>query len=326
MTVAFVLKKWLGRAARACVVVSLFLLTPTMASAAVGPVSMTAAATGTPLTLTNTEALPGGDVATTWTAPDGSVVKAAGLPGSVVSLTTTINGLVASVAPPPNAPDSIQAYNASGRSLYAEATAVGFSASAARSMALADGAAVPATANGASLPASSAGTIFNSNCATVWGGPDPDVKNIYGHSCLVQTWLQTGAGNCGCWYSSNKITTTGYSEGTPNLTQLQGWNCYCNGHSYTTVAWAPSATRNEGTPTTYTLTAGFGGLSTSIQETQYPATLKPIVGKPSGGSFGSQWNGSNGHYTEDSANSVAIVHTCVYCTGDSTARVGIGWA
>jgi hypothetical protein len=169
-----------------------------------------------------------------------------------------------------------------------------------------------------------AASIFNSACATVYGDQQGAVDVITGTSCLVQRWVQTGAGNCGCWYSSNTITSTGESIATyQNITQLSAYNCYCNGHSYTTVGWSPSASHPVGTPTTYTLSAFWGPFSASVQETEYPGTLSPYG--PSGGQFGSTWNGSNDDYTYDSANSVSLVHTCVYCTGDAYDYVGIGW-
>jgi hypothetical protein len=304
------------------------LCVPAAASAAPQPNQMSLAAGSAPVVLTASAPVQGGDVVTTWTG-DGLVVKAAGAPGSVLSVTKTgTNSAVVSVTPPAGSSDSSEAYDTAGRSVYWDALAVGDSAAQAATAARSAGVAVPGvTSTPTSTALTAASSIFNSACASIEGDKVGDFDVIDGQSCLVQSWLQTGSGTCGCWYSANTITSTGYSiSGDQNITQLQGWYCYCNGYTYTRVAWAPAATRSEGNPTTYTLSATYGGFGASVSETQYPQTLAPYF--PNGeneAAFGSTWNGSNDNYTYDAANSVAIVHTGVGSPGAATDWVGIGW-
>lgn len=285
---------------------------------------MSLAAGSLPLVLTRSVPIQGGDVATTWSG-SGVVVKAAGPPGSVVNLQQIApHRAVVSVMPPAFATDSAQAYAQAGRSIYSDALAVGDTPTQAAAVARSMGAAAP----GASNPLVASGSIFNSGCANVNGDYlGNGLYAIIGQACIIQRWLQTGSGGCHCWYSSNSVQGTGYSDsGDTDITQLQGWYCYCNGHTYTRDAMSPQTPINVGSPTTYTLTATWLGFGVSISESQYPQTLKPYW--PNGienAAAGSTWNGSNKNYISDAANSVAIVNPGVGSPGAAGVYVGVGW-
>lgn len=301
--------------------------TPALAAADTTPTTgqpmplMSLAPGSLPFTLTQSANVPGGHVATTWSGPGGVVVRAAGDPGSTVDVVQTgPNSFDATVTPPPSAPSSAASYAASGSSVYYDARAVGDTPAEAAAAANSAGASVPGSPSSSTPSAmASSGSIFHSNCATEYkyGGL------ISTKACVVQKWLQTGSGSCGCWYSSNTVTSSGTAQSGDRLYSLRASFCYCNGYAYRTVGWSPSASRSVGSPTTYTLTAIFGPFSASVQETQYPGTLNPNW--PNGtnnAAFGSDWNGSAGNGSSVSANSVALVNPGVGSPGDASARVG----
>lgn len=280
--------------------------------------SMTLAPNSLPLTLEQTAPIAGGDVVTTWTG-GGLQVKVAGRPGSSVQVTQSATGASVVVSAPAGASLTTQQYANSGRSLLAEQQAVDPEAALANPILAAAAAvrpkAVAAAANGP----------FNTVCADVNSGGSLPINE--GSACLVQTWLQTGSASCGCWYLSNVITSTGVNYSTDtDLTNLSAWYYWGNGHTYTRGGWQPSATINEGSPTTYTLSAAYGGFGASVQELQYPATLSPqFPNTMANAAFGSNWYGSNNDYTYDSANSVAIVNTGVGSPGAANVGVGLQW-
>ena len=302
-------------------VLAALLAAPSAGAAAVPTAAsrMTLDAGSVPMTLVQTAVLPGGDVSSTWGA-DGARVQAAGAPGSRVSLRRVgTNSVLASIDPPATPAMTPDRYAASGRSVYWDALGAGMTRSEAVRVAQSVGASIPPAAH---VPgAAVAGSIFNSVCTTVHGGY---YNAIWGTSCLVQSFLQRLPGQ---WYIENQVTTSGQSprSGLQPLTQLQGWYCYCaNGFTYTRVGWSPSASRQVGTPTTYTLSAGYGGFSVSVSETQYPNTLGPVfpsgVGQPA---FGSVWKGSN--HAIDDANSVAIIHNGPGSPSNARVNVEIWW-
>ena len=301
----------------------------TAMAAAPAASAMTLAAGSAPMTLTSTARIAGGDVSTTWKA-NGAEVRSAGLPGSRVSLARTgKDSLRASTAPPATATASPARYARSGRSVYWDALGAGMSKAAAVKMTLAMGDRLPAAAHVSAVPTiTMTANIFNSVCTTTYGGAPYNI--IWGTACLQQSYLETKPG---AYYLNNQVITSGasgYQSGvylSEPLTLLYGNYCWCgNGYTYTRVGWDPTVTRPEGSPTTYTLSATYDGLGTSLSETEYPATLTPIY--PSGvnePAFGSEWQGSQENETVVAANSVAIVHEGPGAPGPARVVVGIRW-
>ncbi|MGD0683987.1 MAG: hypothetical protein ABSA03_02615 [Streptosporangiaceae bacterium] len=289
---------------------------------------MVLAAGSAPMTLAHAVSLPGGDVSTTWKA-NGAEVKSAGRPGSRVSLAITgRDSLRAWTAPPSAAAASPQQYARSGRSVYWDALGAGMSKAEAVKITLSLGDRLPAAAHVQAAPKFLTPDIFNSACTTTYGGAPYNI--IWGQACLQQSYLESKPG---AYYLNNQVETSGssgYESGvylSEPLVLLYGNYCWCgNGYTYTRVGWSPSHTYNEGSPTTYTLSAAYDGLGASVSETQYPATLTPIY--PSGvnePAFGSEWQGSNENGIVDDANSVAIVHEGPGAPGPARVVVGITW-
>lgn len=295
------------------------------APAATSPMAL--AAGSVPMTMVSATRIRGGDVATTWrtNGPHGVEVRSAGLPGSEVDLATASrDSATARIAPPASAAAMTpRQYAKSGRSVYWEALAAGMSKAQAVKTTLELGDRLPAAAHVKAVPKFITPDVFYSACATTYGGT---VDAFYGQACIQQSYLESQPG---AYYLNNQVTTSGGSQ-VPgwDLTSLSGNYCWCNnGYKYTRVGWSPSSSIDEGSPTTYTLTATFGIFSASIQEDQYPASLNPIW--PSGinePAFGSEWIGSNTSPSVDSANSVAIVHEGPGSPGPADVAVNITWA
>ncbi len=294
-----------------------------LAAPAASPMAL--AAGSVPMTLVHAASLRGGDVSTTWEA-NGAEVRSAGLPGSRVFLAITgRHSLKAWTDPPSAAAPTPEQYARSGRSVYWDALAAGMSKAEAIRTTLALGDRLPAAAHVSAIPKFRTPNIFNSVCTTATGYVDGHAA-VFGTACLQQSYLESKPG---AYYLDNQVTSTGYTllTGFDDLTRLTGSYCWCNnGYTYTRVGWSPTSTITKGSPTTYTLSANWGGFSISVQEMQYPETLSPNF--PSGISepaFGSQWNGSNNNYTYDSANSVAIVHEGPGAPGPARVNVAISW-
>ncbi len=172
---------------------------------------MTLAPGSVPLTLTQSAYVPGGHVATTWTG-DGLVVHAAGDPGSTVDVVQTgPNSFEGTVSPPPSALIFGTSDAASGGSVYYDAEAVGDTSAQGAAAATAAGVSTPGSPSlSTASPAASSGSIFHHNCVNMYkyGGL------ISAQACVVQKWVQTGSGSCGCWYSSNTVTSTGTLRAT----------------------------------------------------------------------------------------------------------------
>ena len=274
-----------------------------------------------PMSLVRSVALHGGDVLTTWKV-NGLEVRAAGMRGSQVALVRAgRDSASAWVAPPSAAAVSAARYARSGRSVYWDALGAGMSKAEAVKLTLALGDRLPVAAHVNATPATpDIHNIFYSSCATVWETFTVTSTGSPASSSPISSPSRAD-------YLNNQVTTSGASNYTVPLVQLKGSYCWCgNGYTYTRVGWSPSATINEGNPTTYTLTAGGAGFSASIQETQYPQSLSPIF--PSGvnePAFGSEWQGSNANGTVDSANSVAIVHEGPGAPGPAIVKVSITW-
>jgi hypothetical protein len=277
------------------------------APAAASPMALAAGSVS--MTLVRQTPVSGGDVATTWRAggAHGVEVRSAGLPGSQVGLAVVgRDSANAWIAPPASAAAMSPArYAKSGRSVYWDALAAGMSKAQAVKATLELGDRLPAAAHVSAAPKVITPNVFFSACTTAYAGI---YDEFYGTACIQQSYLESQPG---AYYLNNQVTSSGGSEIQGfNLVMLSANYCWCdNGYTYTRVGWSPSASIPEGSPTTRTLTAAWGGFSASIQATIYPQSLNPIF--PSGvtePAFGSEWLGSDTSPIVDSANSVAIVH------------------
>lgn len=229
--------------------------------------------------------MPDGDVATTWLGASGTVeARGAGPAGSQAVVSPAISSVTSQgaaiystsaelVVPQPPAGTSLttiaEEYAASGPSVYWDAIGAGATPAVAAEMTEADGLSVPSAPGPTTTDVTpDGGTIYNSACITKYAGID---DLIQAEMCVVQSYLQQGP----AIYVENQNTTSGISAiSNEPLSALDGYYAWGpTGGTYNRVGWSPAATISEGTPTTYTLSASYGGFGASVQETQYPDTL-----------------------------------------------------
>ena len=270
-----------------------------------------------PLTLLSTRALSGGNVLTEWAAP-GLTINVASEPGATVSLIPVAadpgqESLMLVVAPPAHSsPAATPSLGVDQAAVQQASDSHGAQAPAPPAMTSA------ATSARAEAKVASSNSPFHVACTNVQDNSSGESWS----SCLDQTWLATGSGSCGCWYSSNQISSSVYQA--PNygwgLSKIEEYYCYCNGYTYNRVGdWGPEQTY-FGPSGSFTLSAGFGGLSASITQALTSNTrLDPNY--PNGttdAAFGSTWSSSSGTVGQwDSAKSVAIVNPGVGSPGDA---------
>jgi hypothetical protein len=292
---------------------------PALATASQVRPTMTLARGSSSMALQSATAIEGGGVETTWTAR-GLTVRVAGAPGSTVMVKRlgphrAVVGLIP--------PSTGSGRSSNGGSLYWNARAVGANSTRAAAMARRLGVAAPG-ANPLATAASS--DVFNKGCVDI----DMDEHYVEGTSCMLQSWLQTGSGSCGCWLSENEITTSAFDAASDSdLTQLNAAFCYCNGDHYTRDTWAPSSDQENATgdAVTYGFSASFDGFGISVSDTvQSHSEIGPYnYNGPYNAAFGAVWSGSNNDFTTDAANSNAIVNPGVGSPGKAGLYVGAGW-
>jgi hypothetical protein len=214
---------------------------------------------------------------------DGTEIDVAASPGVTLSVTSQGDGQLAYTVSPPSGSEIAQP----------GAAGVDAAATSGNAIALAsvEQGAAPASTTAATTASA---TPFNTACVYVPG------SYAYGQGggCLIQTWLHTGSGNCGCWYSENQISAN--AEGTGGeLVKADNYYCYCNGDNYTRQgAGDPDASVVDGTNSSETKTesetVNFGsygsvGLSESETLSGNSQTNPFYPNTESNAAFGVQW-------------------------------------
>jgi hypothetical protein len=241
-------------------------------------------------------AVHGGDTATTW-SDAGTRIRLAGPAGIKPSFTMANRGAGrtahGSARLEFNMPvvesgggvghavalDALHRYASSGRSVYDEALAVGFTTAQAAATAKALGISVPGTA---SKSAVSDAKILGSACANVTNS-----SHLAVHDCLLLELLQSSGSH---WYLGLKISASARYGGGENLFEFSGYSSASQSNnslaSYSPQSTVP-ITNND--CTTETASLGYNGTGLASTETVCPDNWGPYFNGNAG--FGSIWKG-----------------------------------
>jgi hypothetical protein len=280
------------------------------------PDQMQLVTNGPSATRLSQHSIAGGDVVASWQV-GAATVTAAALPGSTVTVSSfgpvgqaggaeasvTLNAVNKTGA---NAADrAIKAYKSSGRSVYSEAVAVGYSPAEATKL----------QTNLTSGPLIASASIIGSACATVYG----DAGSAYGRACVVQYLMQATQG--GDWYIGDKITGSGSdSDWLWKLTGLQSWETYGSGNSI--IDWSPGSTQFPSSCGNFTASLGFAGSGISASTTICPDRLDP---KFFTRGFGTNWTGCDKNQYVEGTPSVDLDHNLWWASIAVTIHVAIWW-
>jgi hypothetical protein len=291
-------------------------------AAAVAPAAKSAEfhlkTTATDVKFLGEKQLPGGDYTATWKM-FGETVKVAAPAGSTVTVAKPSHGqATASVQVPAslrkgNLRALAAAYAASGKSVYQDALAVGYSPAQAARIA----APTTRTAN-VVQPMTAAGSIISTPCVSTSG----DAGNAYGRACDVQKMMQDNGG--GNWIVGDEVTGSG--NDTDWADSLSGLAAYVNyGSGNTVIKWTPNSTVNAGNCQTISLGVSYNGVSASDSQTICPARIDPY-GTNTSTRFGSKWSGCDSSNWVEGVPSDDIVNDPSYASSNPNLTVTIWWA
>jgi hypothetical protein len=264
----------------------------------------------------------GGDATESWKVGN-ATVTVSGPPGSTVSVSSTgspgaAGSVQASVTLPGNdkyganaAQRALIRYATSGRSVYSEALAVGYSASEASQVRTN----LTSSPQSPALSAVAASSIIGSACASVKG----DGNQAYGKACIIQTLMQAKGYD---WYIGDEITSSaGNSDFWWGLTGLQAWDTY--GPNNTIVRWNPSSTQYPSACGNVTFGLTYNGAGISATDTLCPDRLDPkFFGS---GGYGTNWTGCARQNQVVGAPSVDLDHNPPNASYSVTIHVYIWW-